>query len=131
MVRKYGKFCSETERRQGAQRVEFRFSMRDGERAIECSVSKKGKFILRKPKEIGCSESRILLLNARWKESYRVLSEKEREIHSQKERGDRVLREWKFAAQCEMEKESYKLLSEKEREIHSQRLRGRKGVHRD
>jgi hypothetical protein len=41
----------------------------------ECSVRKYGKLILRKLKEIGCSESRILLLNARWKESYRVLSE--------------------------------------------------------
>jgi hypothetical protein len=67
--------------------------MRDGKRAIECSVRKNGEFVLRKREEIGCSESRIWQLNARWRESYRVLGEKEREIHSEKERGDRVLRE--------------------------------------
>jgi hypothetical protein len=54
---------------------------------MECSESKNGKFIHRKREEIGCSESRIWLLNANW-ESYSVLSEKERENHSQKERGN-------------------------------------------
>ncbi len=33
-----------------------RGAQRDGKRAIECSVSKKGKFILRKREEKECSE---------------------------------------------------------------------------
>ncbi len=65
------------------------------------------KILLRKPKEIGCSESRIWLLNARWKESCRVLRTIERteNLFSERDRGDRVLRERNFDAQCEMERE--------------------------
>jgi hypothetical protein len=51
-----GNSFSEKERRYGAKRVGLCFSMRDGKRAIECSVRKNGKFILRKREKKECSE---------------------------------------------------------------------------
>jgi hypothetical protein len=55
------------------------------ERELESAQNdrKNGEFVLRKREDIhytGCSESGILLPNTRWKESYRVLSEKVRKI---------------------------------------------------